>query len=157
MLLALLSEPRMPEPTRRLCRALSERRIHKRAVEISARAGHLYRQLGALYSDPARRRMVERAPRRRGGDVVGVPVPRGADPDRHPQAGEVAHRCLVSFRRPPVGFEPLMPWREVVGLADDDLKRYEEHRRLIRIVTTAELRAIVRELWESVLPAALAG
>ena len=27
-----------------------------------------------------------------------------------------------------------MPWREVVGLTDDDFKRYEEHRRLIRIV-----------------------
>ena len=51
-----------------------------------------------------------------------------------------------------------MAWREVAGLADADLKRYEEHRRMIRIVTAAELREpIVRELWESVLPAALAG
>ena len=40
-----------------------------------------------------------------------------------------------SPERPPVGFELLMPWRDAVGLTDDDFKRYEEHRRLIRIVT----------------------
>jgi hypothetical protein len=62
---------------------------------------------------------------------------------------------LVSFRRPPIGFEPVMAWREVAGLADADLKRYEDHRRLIRVVTTAELRVVVREHWESILPAAL--
>ena len=46
----------------------------------------------------------------------------------------------VAFERPPVGFEPLMPWRDVVGLTDDDFKRYEEHRRLIRIVAAEPYR-----------------
>jgi hypothetical protein len=44
-----------------------------------------------------------------------------------------------------------MPWRDVVGLSDEDFKRYEEHRRLIRIVTRAEFRDEVRELWERLL------
>ena len=84
-------------------------------------------------------------------------MPRGAILIDIPKPEKWRTDVLVSFRRPPVGFEPVMAWREVAGLADADLKRYEEHRRLIRIVTTAELRAIVRELWESSLPAALAG
>ena len=46
----------------------------------------------------------------------------------------------VQFDRPPVGFHHLMPWLEVVGLGDEDLKRYEEHRRVIRIVATERLR-----------------
>ena len=156
-LLALLSEPRMPEPTRRLCRALIERRIQKRAIEVSARADHLHRQLGALYADPARRRMVEERLDAAVATIVGVPVPRGAILIDIPKPEKWRTDVLVSFRRPPIGFEPVMAWREVAGLADADLKRYEEHRRMIRIVTTAELRAIVREQWESVLPAALAG
>ncbi|HYP59359.1 MAG TPA: HD domain-containing protein [Thermomicrobiales bacterium] len=156
-LLALLSEPRMPEPTRRLCQALIERRIHKRAIEVSARADHLHRQLGALYADPARRRMVEERLDAAVATIVGVPVPRGAILIDIPKPEKWRTDVLVSFRRPPIGFEPVMAWREVAGLADADLKRYEEHRRMIRIVTTAELRAILREHWESVLPAALAG
>jgi hypothetical protein len=57
----------------------------------------------------------------------------------------------VQFDRPPVGFEPLMPWREVVGLADDDFKRYEEHRRLIRIVTAEPYREAVARDWEALI------
>ena len=46
-----------------------------------------------------------------------------------------------------------MPWREVVGLDDTDFKRYEEHRRLIRMVAAAEWRDAVRTHWEAlVLP-----
>jgi uncharacterized protein len=154
-LLALLSDQGMPEPTRRLCTALIERRIHKRAIEISARAGQLYLQLGALYADPARRRAVEH----RLGDaverLVQAPVPPGAILIDIPKPEKWRTDVLVSFRRPPIGFESVMAWREVAGLADADLKRYEDHRRLIRVVTTADLRDIVREQWESILPAAL--
>jgi hypothetical protein len=61
----------------------------------------------------------------------------------------------VSFDRPPVGFEPLMPWSDVVGLTDEDFKRYEEHRRLIRIVTESRYRAVVAAHWEQLLLPAL--
>jgi len=37
---------------------------------------------------------------------------------------------------------------EVVGLADDDFKRYEEHRRLIRIVAAAPYRDALARSWE---------
>jgi hypothetical protein len=63
----------------------------------------------------------------------------------------------ISFEQPPVGFGELMPWREVVGLGDEDFKRYEEHRRLIRIVTAEPYRATVRERWEDLVLPLLGG
>ncbi len=47
----------------RLARALRDRRIHKRAVEIGSRAFELYARLGNLYFDPGARREVESPPR----------------------------------------------------------------------------------------------
>jgi hypothetical protein len=50
-----------------------------------------------------------------------------------------------------------MHWQDVVGLGDDDFKRYEEHRRLIRIVATERLREAVRQHWDdAVLPRIMA-
>jgi len=53
--------------------------------------------------------------------------------------------------------QPLMSWRDVVGLSDDDFKQYEEHRRLIRIVTEPSLRDVVASEWESLLYPLLGG
>ncbi len=50
-----------------------------------------------------------------------------------------------------------MPWRDVVGLGDDDFKRYEEHHRLIRIVAAAPYRAAVAAHWERLVLPALGG
>ncbi|HET8524328.1 MAG TPA: HD domain-containing protein, partial [Thermomicrobiales bacterium] len=58
-LLALFRRPDVPESTRRLTAALEHRHIHKRAVEISARAFELYARLGNLYFDPLARRDAE--------------------------------------------------------------------------------------------------
>ena len=41
-----------------------------------------------------------------------------------------------------------MHWADVVGLRDADFKRYEEHRRLIRLVTTDRLRELARNRWD---------
>jgi hypothetical protein len=50
-----------------------------------------------------------------------------------------------------------MHWRDVVGLGDEDFKRYEEHRRLIRIVTEERYRKIVADRWEQLLYPLLGG
>ena len=92
------SEAEMPAETRRLTDALQDRRIHKRAVEFSARAVELYGRLGNLYFDPAARREVEIRLASRLEDFVGARVAPEADPDRHPQAGEVADGGLDHVR-----------------------------------------------------------
>jgi hypothetical protein len=45
----------------------------------------------------------------------------------------------------------------VVGLADADFKRYEEHRRMIRIVTDERFRHMVASEWERLLYPLLGG
>jgi hypothetical protein len=154
-LLRLLADQRMPETTRRLCAALVERRIHKRALEVSSRAGALYDQLGSLYADPAHRRAVEDQLVQAAADDCHRPAVPGSILVDIPKPEKWRTDVLVSFVSPPIGFDSVMSWRAVAGLADSDLKRYEEHRRLIRIVTTADLRELVRDRWQEILPRAL--
>lgn len=150
-LLALLSGPEMPESSRRLTAALHERHVHKRAVEISRAATELYGRLGNLHFDPAARREVEIQMTVALAGKLGQPVPPDAILIDIPKPEKWRTDVWVTFDRPPVGFRPLMPWREVAGLSDDDFKRYEEHRRMIRIVAAAPFRAAVTREWESLL------
>ena len=156
-LLSALSAPDMPAPTRRLIVALRERRIHKRAVEVSNRAVELYGRLGNLFFDPAARRAVEL------GLVRGLSAELGREIDAEailidiPKPEKWRTNVWVAFDAPPVGFQPMMPWRDVVGLTDDDFKRYEEHRRLIRIVVQEPLREDVSRRWEALLVPLLGG
>ncbi|MFL5759033.1 MAG: HD domain-containing protein [Thermomicrobiales bacterium] len=150
-LLAQMSDLAMPAATRRLTTALRERRIHKRALEISARSRDLYDRLGSLYHDPSARRNVELKLAAGLSELLGAEVPAEAvlidipKPERWPTG------VIVAFARPPVGFEPLMPWSDVVGLTDEDFKRYEEHRRLIRIVAAEPYRSAIANNWEKLL------
>jgi HD superfamily phosphohydrolase len=150
-LLARLEAASMPPVTRRLARALQDRRIHKRAVEIGSRAFELYARLGNLFFDPAARREVEIRLAAELTSEVGADVPPETILIDIPKPERWRTDVWVAFERPPVGYAPLMPWRDVVGLTDDDFKRYEEHRRLIRIVAAEPYREIVAASWERLL------
>jgi hypothetical protein len=156
-LLALFRRPDMPESTRRLTAALERRQIHKRAVEISARAFELYARLGNLYFDPLARRDAEIQLAAGLATLLGEPVPDDAVLIDIPKPEKWRTDVWVAFDHPPVGFRPLMPWKEVVGLDPTDFKRYEEHRRLIRIVAAEPYRAAVAAHWESLLLPLLGG
>lgn len=156
-LLAFMRSERMPESTRRLADALAERRIHKRAIEISARAESLYERLGQLWFDQEARRDVELRLVDALAERIGQPVDATAILIDIPKPEKWKTDVWVSFGKPPVGMQPLMHWQDVVGLGDDDFKRYEEHRRMIRIVTDARFREIVAAEWESLIYPALGG
>jgi HD superfamily phosphohydrolase len=146
--LAFMRSEAMPDATQSLATALAERRIHKRAIEVSAGAIELYGRLGNLWFDPAARRAVEIAMCRELGELMGEPIPETAILIDIPKPERWKTDVWVSFEHPPVGFQTLMHWRDVVGLGDEDFKRYEEHRRLIRIVTAERYREIVAGSWE---------
>jgi HD superfamily phosphohydrolase len=150
-LLDTLACPDMPESTQSLASALQMRRVHKRAVEIGSRAVELYGRLGNLYFDPRARREVEQRMAEALSTATGRVAPDGAILIDIPKPEKWKTDVWVSFENPPVGYSELMPWRDVVGLSDEDFKRYEEHRRLIRIVAQAEFRDDVRELWDRLL------
>jgi HD superfamily phosphohydrolase len=156
-LLALMRQPTMPADTRRLSDALANRRIHKRAVEISARATQLYDRLGQLWYDPVARRDVELALCHGLAERTGEDVPPTAILVDIPKPERWKTEAWVVFERPPVGFSRIMHWRDVVGMADEDFKRYEEHRRLIRIVTEEPYRNVLADCWEQLLYPALGG
>jgi HD superfamily phosphohydrolase len=150
-LLAVLESPAMPEATRRLTAALRDRRFHKRAVEISSRATDLYARLGALFYQPEARRRVEIAMVEQLRALTGEAIPDDAILIDIPKPEKWRTDVWVEFANPPVGMQRLMPWRTVVGLGDEELKRYEEHRRLIRLVVVEPYRERVRAEWERLL------
>lgn len=156
-LIAMLRSDAMPQETRALADALAERRIHKRAVEISARADHLYQRLGALWYDRDARRDVELRLTRSLSEQLGRDVPTTAVLIDIPKPEKWRTDVWVEFDQPPLGMEPLMHWQDVVGLSDADFKRYEEHRRLIRLVADADVVDAVRDNWEQFLVPALGG
>ena len=147
----VLGATSMPDTTRDLIAALQARRLHKRAIEISSRAGDLFGHLNALYGDPARRRLVELGIAQQLERDLGYPIASHEVLIDIPKPERWRTDVWVSFDQPPVGFRRLMPWVDVVGLGDEDLKRYEEHRRVIRIVTSERLRETVRRDWERLL------
>jgi HD superfamily phosphohydrolase len=156
-LLATMRGVSMPDSTQRLAEALASRKIHKRALEVSAGAFELYSRLGNLWFDPRARREVELELSAALAQLIGEPVSSTAVLIDIPKPERWKTDVWVSFERPPVGFHSLMHWQDVVGLGDDDFKRYEEHRRLIRIVTEAQYRDIVTAHWEDLLYPLLGG
>ena len=156
-LLQALSRDTMPYSTRDLVDGLQTRRLHKRAIEINARAGELFVHLNALYSHPARRREIESGIARQLGHDLGTDIASHEVLIDIPKPERWRTDVWVVFDRPPIGLRRLMPWVDVVGLGDEDLKRYEDHRRVIRIVSTERVREIVRRDWERLLFPLLGG
>ena len=156
-LMETLSRAEIPETTRDLIDGLHGRRLHKRAVEISPRAGELFTHLNDLYADPSARRHVELGITHRLAEITSIDVGSHEVLVDIPKPERWRTDVWVQFDRPPVGFHHLMPWVDVVGLGDEDLKRYEEHRRVIRIVATSRLREIVSQRWEELLLPSLGG
>jgi HD superfamily phosphohydrolase len=139
-LLALLAGPEMPVSTRILTEALQLRRPYKGILEISRLAGRLYHRLDALFWDARRRRQIEIALATELAALVDseiadyevlLDVPR-------PEKWEMD--VWVTFEHPPVGMGELVHWVEATGLQSDDLARYEQHQRRIRVLVAARLR-----------------
>ncbi len=150
-LLAALAAPELPATTRRLVDALASRRLHKRAVEISSRAGELFRYLGTLFDHPGQRRAIENVMVSQLRHLTGRTVEQGDILIDIPKPERWRTDVWVQFDDPPVGFAPRMSWNDVAGVAPEQLKAYEEHRRLIRIVCAEQHRADVRQHWQRLL------
>jgi len=143
-LLALLDRPDMPPSTRALVTGLRQRRLHKTALEVSARAGRVYQQLDALFWDQSKRRRAELALAAHVADCLGEPVADHEVLIDIPKPEKWEMNAWIWFSDPPLGMEPLLSWVEATGLLPNDLIKYEQYQRRIRIVTTARLREVAR-------------
>src|SRR6266566_6086199 len=140
-LLSLLAEGHMPASSRKLADDLEMRRPYKGVIEISRLAGRFFSRLEALFWDPARRRHIEQALSAELARTLEIDI---ADYELlldvpRPEKWEMD--VWVTFANPPVGMGSLVTWVQATGLQPDDLARYEQHQRRIRVVVVERLRA----------------
>src|SRR5258705_157260 len=57
----------------------------------------------------------------------------------------------VTFSNPPVGMDSLVTWVQATGLQPDDLARYEQHQRRIRVIVVERLRPLLLARKDDVL------
>ena len=139
-LMVLLEQPEMPASSRALTEALRLRRPYKGVLEISRLAGRLYNRLDALFWDSSRRRQVEISLAAMLASVLETEI---ADYEvlldiPRPEKWEMD--VWVTFEHPPVGMDSLVHWVDATGLQPDDLARYEQHQRRIRVLVAERLR-----------------
>jgi HD superfamily phosphohydrolase len=144
-LLVLLAGADMPASVRALATALVLRRPHKVVVEVSRAAGRLFHRLEALFWDAERRRRIEQALASELTSGLGMEITDYEILFDIPRPEKWEMDVWISFAHPPVGMEPLMTWVEATGLQPDDLARYEQHQRRIRVVVAERLRAVLQE------------
>src|SRR6266851_2982337 len=140
-LLSLLAGEHMPTSSRVLAGDLEMRRPYKGILEISRLAGRFFSRLEALFWDPARRRHIEQALSVELARTLEIEI---ADYELlldvpRPEKWEMD--VWVTFTNPPVGMGSLVTWVQATGLQPDDLARYEQHQRRIRVVVAERLRA----------------
>ncbi len=139
-LLSLLQQQHMPSSSRALAEDLEMRRPYKGVIEISRMAGRLYNRLDALFWDAQRRRHIEQLLSDELADALEMEIADYEVLFDIPRPEKWEMDVWVTFANPPVGMGSLVTWVEATGLQPDDLARYEQHQRRIRVVVPERLR-----------------
>jgi HD superfamily phosphohydrolase len=150
-LLVLLGTSAMPPSSRALAASLELRRPHKVVLEVSRPAGRLFNRLEALFWDAGRRRRIEQALATELSEQLELEIADHEILFDIPRPEKWEMDVWISFAHPPVGMEPLMTWVEATGLQPDDLARYEQHQRRIRIVAAERLRPLLQNRRDDLL------
>jgi uncharacterized protein len=150
-LLALLAGADMPVSSRALAGALEMRWPYKGVLEVSRLAGRLYARLDALFWDAQRRRHVEQQLAAELAAALALDIAEYEVLLDIPRPEKWEMDVWVTFAHPPVGMEPLATWVEVTGLQPDDLARYEQHQRRIRLVAPERLREALQSRRDDVV------
>lgn len=139
-LLSMLREQHMPASSRALADDLEMRRPYKGVIEISRMAGRLYNHMDALFWDAQRRRHVEQLLSAELANALEIEIADYEVLFDIPRPEKWEMDVWVTFANPPVGMGSLVTWVEATGLQPDDLARYEQHQRRIRVVVPERLR-----------------
>src|SRR5260370_23531053 len=152
-LLILLANERMPVSSRALAADLNMRRPYKSVLQVSPAAGSLCRRLEALFWDVQRRRRVEQKLAAELAKALEMEIADYAVLLDIPRPEKWDMDVWISFAHPPIGMKPLMKWVEATGLQSDDLARYEQHQRRIRVVVVERLRSpLLSRKYDVLLP-----
>jgi len=143
-LLRLLAGVDMPPGSRTLAADLEVRRPYKGVLEVSRFAGRLYARLEALFWDAQRRRQVEQQLAAELAAALAIEIADYEVLFDIPRPEKWEMDVWVTFAHPPVGMGSLVTWVEATGLQPDDLARYEQHQRRIRLVVSERLLEILQ-------------
>jgi len=150
-LLVLLASDRMPTSTRALTEDLEMRRPYKDVVEISRLAGRFFNRLDALFWDATRRRRIEQTLAAELASALDLEIADYEVLFDIPRPEKWEMDVWVTFANPPVGMDSLVTWVQATGLQPDDLARYEQHQRRIRVVVPQRLQAPLQAKRDDVL------
>jgi uncharacterized protein len=150
-LLSLLVETQMPTSSRKLADDLEMRHPYKVAIEISRLAGRIYNRLEALFWDTQRRRQVEALLAAELANALEIEIANYEVLFDIPRPEKWEMDVWVTYSNPPLGMNSLVTWVEATGLQSDDLARYEQHQRRIRVVVPERLRAPLQARKDDVL------
>jgi len=150
-LLALLAETHMPTSSRKLADNLEMRRPYKVVIEFTRLAGRIYSRLEALFWDTQRRRHIEQLLAAELAGALDIEIADFEVLFDIPRPEKWEMDVWVTFSNPPVGMNSLVTWVEATGLQPDDLARYEQHQRRIRVVVPERLREPVKSRKDDVL------
>lgn len=142
-LLNLLSKDTMPSGAQILAEALKLRRPYKVVLEVSPAAGSFFKRIEALFWDASRRRRIEHELAATLAETLQIEVQDYEVLFDIPRPEKWEMDVWIAFEHPPIGMQSLMKWVEVTGLQPDDLARYEQHQRRIRIVVAEHLRPLL--------------
>ncbi len=154
-LLTLLASEGMPASTHALTNDLELRRPFKGVLEVSRQAGRLYSRLDALFWDAGRRRAIEQQLARKLATLLDMDIAEYEVLLDIPRPEKWEMDVWVTFENPPVGMDSLVTWVEATGLQPDDLARYEQHQRRIRVVVSERLRGLLLARRDDILLPAL--
>jgi hypothetical protein len=141
-MLTRLAEAGMPLTTRALAEGLRTRSLHKRALELSTRAGAVFAWLDRLFFDRLARKRAEEAIGSALATASGLEIAAHEVLLDIPKPEKWETEVWVFHARPPVGMRPVMTWSEATGTHPEQLARYEQHQRRVRVVTTERVRDI---------------
>jgi uncharacterized protein len=154
-LLSLLAGTHMPTSSRKLADDLEMRRPYKVVIEISRLAGRFYSRLEALFWDTQRRCHIEQLLAAELANTLQLEIADFEVLFDIPRPEKWEMDVWVTFSNPPVGMNSLVTWVEATGLQSDDLARYEQHQRRIRVVVPERLRETIKARKDDVLLPAL--
>ena len=151
-LLLLLAQERMPASSRVLVADLEMRKPYKGVVEISRMAGRLFSRMEALFWNANRRRRVEQLLAAELARTLEMEIADNEVLFDIPRPEKWEMDVWVTFgAHPPIGMAELVTWVQATGLQPDDLARYEQHQRRIRVVVPERLRAPLQSHIDDIL------
>ena len=142
-LLALLTLQQMPVSSQMLGRDIELRRPYKGVLEVSRLAGRMFNRLDALFWDGERRHRIEQQLAAELATALETEIADYEILFDIPRPEKWEMDVSILFDHPPVGMEQVMTWVEVTGLQSDDLARYEQHQRRVRVVVAERLRPLL--------------